>query len=264
MFAVMTKSHLHLYQHFLVFHVVMTIYTRPDLFADKMDYAKSLALYFFKTYLEFYGDNQAGPNLHSFLHLFDDVSMHGSVDNFSAFKYENFLQRLKRMLRKGDKPLQQCARRYEELKHYVKQDKSLSVEDVPVFTGLHTNGPVPSCCTNPQFSCLKMSGTQFKLNLSDSCCLLSDGSYVVIQNFCALKSSGSKVIVGYKLENIEDAYTVPCPSSFFGIVFAKKLSCTLSYWPIELLQTKCFRMPFKEGFLVVPLLHSDLNGEKVL
>lgn len=44
----------------------------------------------------------------------NDVKRFGPVDNFSAFKFENYMQILKRYIRKAEKPLKQVARRYVE------------------------------------------------------------------------------------------------------------------------------------------------------
>lgn len=46
-------------------------------------------------------------NVHSLIHLVQDVERFGSLDNFSAFKYENYMQTLKKYIRKAERPLQQ-------------------------------------------------------------------------------------------------------------------------------------------------------------
>lgn len=53
-------------------------------------------------------------NVHSLIHLADDAFKFGSLDNVSAFKYENYMQRIKRMLRAKDHQLAQVIRRIGE------------------------------------------------------------------------------------------------------------------------------------------------------
>lgn len=46
-----------------------------------------------------------------------DVQKYGALDVFSAFRFENHMSKLKKMIRKADKPLQQLSRRYSELEN---------------------------------------------------------------------------------------------------------------------------------------------------
>ena len=45
----------------------------------------------------------------------DDVRNFGSLDSFSAYPFENHLQRIKNLVRKSAKPLQQIVKRLSEL-----------------------------------------------------------------------------------------------------------------------------------------------------
>jgi len=53
--------------------------------------------------------------MHSLIQLTDDCLRHGSLDAFSAFKYENNIQFIKSCLRSSYKPLEQCVDIMEEL-----------------------------------------------------------------------------------------------------------------------------------------------------
>lgn len=223
----------HLYQHFLVLSVAMRILSSPHYLRQYLSYAKELMVYFVKSYITLYGKEYTSFNIHNLLHLCFDCEIHGVVDSFSAFKFENFYQLLKKMMRKGEKPLQQLARRYEELK--LKRSASAS-KSVSTFGGLHTNGPLPPWCSNPQYSFMQTGSKKHeRLNLSqqNNCCCLEDGSIVVIENFASLKSSKKKVIVGRKFLSKESLFFVPCDSSLFGIFFATNLS-SLQTWPSTL------------------------------
>ena len=54
--------------------------------------------------------------MQNLVHLPEDVLEFGCVDNFSAFPFKNFLQKLKHMLKHCGKPLEQVVRRYHEFK----------------------------------------------------------------------------------------------------------------------------------------------------
>lgn len=64
-------------------------------------------------------------NVHIIQHLADDVIKFGSLNNFSAFPFENYMQSIKKKLRTGVKPLQQLIRRYAENKNFQSSDVKL-------------------------------------------------------------------------------------------------------------------------------------------
>lgn len=53
-------------------------------------------------------------NVHNLSHLVDEVKRFGTLHNFNAYPFENKLQIIKHMLRQGNKPLAQVARRLHE------------------------------------------------------------------------------------------------------------------------------------------------------
>lgn len=55
-------------------------------------------------------------NMHSILHLSDDVKKFGPLNSFSAFPFESYMQPFKKKIKSGVKPLQQLVRRYAEEK----------------------------------------------------------------------------------------------------------------------------------------------------
>ncbi|KAG8235642.1 hypothetical protein J437_LFUL013633 [Ladona fulva] len=62
-----------------------------------------------------YGKKSVSHNVQALIHLHHDVSFHGCLERISAFKFEDELQMLKRLVRKKDKSLQQIIRRQAEM-----------------------------------------------------------------------------------------------------------------------------------------------------
>ena len=52
---------------------------------------------FIKKGKELYGDSFLVYNVHSLIHLVDDAEILGSIDNFSAFPFKNYLQKLNKL-----------------------------------------------------------------------------------------------------------------------------------------------------------------------
>lgn len=102
-----------LYDHFLVLRVAIRILCNKNLCKDYLNYAEKLLNHYIKSFQISYGEYNVSHNVHGLIHLCDDVRIHGTLDLFSAFKFENFFTR-KRAIRKADKPLQQLHRRYVE------------------------------------------------------------------------------------------------------------------------------------------------------
>lgn len=104
------------YHHFLLLHT--SIYILASDFTknrELIDMASSLANEFVEKIPQLYYKEFVVFNVHSLTHLADDVQLHGALDNFSAFPFENFMQIIKRMLRSKNAPLAQVVRRLSEI-----------------------------------------------------------------------------------------------------------------------------------------------------
>lgn len=91
----------------------------------------------YKTRGEIYGQQCMSYNIHASVHLAQEAKLHGSLDNVSAFVFENYLGKLKKSIRKPQHPLQQVVKRFSER-------MSMTVK-VP-YTRLqeeHQKGPLP-------------------------------------------------------------------------------------------------------------------------
>ena len=80
------------YRHFMALSVAVSILVSPNLVMNHVDYAHQLLEYFVESERNLYGPEFLIYNVHSLLHLTDDTRTYGSLDNFSAFMFENYLQ----------------------------------------------------------------------------------------------------------------------------------------------------------------------------
>ncbi|KAF0743668.1 Uncharacterized protein FWK35_00025309 [Aphis craccivora] len=76
---------------------------------------------FVSQYSYLYGPHNVSYNVHNLVHHRMFVKIHGPLDNFSCFKYENYLQELKKSIKSSKYPLQEITNRFIE-----KQKHSLS------------------------------------------------------------------------------------------------------------------------------------------
>jgi len=84
------------YIHFLVLSVAIRILCSPEHYKNLIIYARCLLHYFVKHYSTLYGKQHISYNVHNLIHLCDYVNIFGPLDKFSAFKYENYMQKIKK------------------------------------------------------------------------------------------------------------------------------------------------------------------------
>jgi hypothetical protein len=248
------------YQHFLCLHVAMRILACRELCVTRNAYAKSLMRHFVTVFELLYGRHLISYNIHGLVHLPDDVLQFGPVDDFSGFEFENHLQTVKKLIRKGDRPLQQAANRLHEKQAALKispnnKTKTSNIDlGNPICIGRHLNGPLTNGASNPQYESIKLRGFTYSSKLTDNCCILKSGIIVVVKNVATFE--GGLHIIGNRFKTKENAYTVPCESSVVGTFLARSLSTSLRNWPISDIHSKAMLIPKDDGsFFVVSLLH---------
>ncbi|KAJ8963598.1 hypothetical protein NQ314_005497 [Rhamnusium bicolor] len=101
------------YINFLTLHIAVIILSNNKYQEKHLDYAHSLFCYFVKTFVILYGQENCSHNIHNLLHICNDSKNFGILSNFHAFPFENYMQDIKKMLRKNEKPLQQIICRKE-------------------------------------------------------------------------------------------------------------------------------------------------------
>lgn len=100
--------------HFNCLHVAIRILCDENDCIKNNACAKSLLHYFVTESIKLYGENFVIYNIHNLVHLADDVLKFGPLDTFSAFSFESYLYFLQKILKKGEKPLQQLHKLLEE------------------------------------------------------------------------------------------------------------------------------------------------------
>lgn len=102
------------YLHFLLLSCAIKILVSPQICQVFNNLADGLLQKFVILYSSLYGDHLVSYNVHNLLHLPRFVKIHGSLDNFSCFKYENYLQEIKKSIKSAKYPLQEITNRIKE------------------------------------------------------------------------------------------------------------------------------------------------------
>lgn len=81
------------YYSFLNIYVAMRLLCMNEMINNQefLNYARSLFKCFGESTIQMYGPDMVYFNLHNLLHLMDDADRFGSLDNFSAYAFENYM-----------------------------------------------------------------------------------------------------------------------------------------------------------------------------
>lgn len=123
------KDHLQheTYQHFLLLFCAATICSSKQYF-QYLPIARALLNDYIEVYKEIYGEQYVTSNVHNLTHLVDEVERFGELDTFSTYPFENTLGKIKRLIRSGNKPLSQVAKRMAEGIDCSRSDKNLAAQ----------------------------------------------------------------------------------------------------------------------------------------
>lgn len=228
-----------MYNNFMDFHVSIYILRHITLHDNKqkmIKYANDLLMYFIKIFSELYGDENISHNIHNLLHISPDVQRHGAIDDFSSYKFENYLQILKKKLRKGSDALPQIVKRIQE-ENEISDISTITENKMTLtkkFLHEHNQGPILGK-PNKQYKELQINNVTLKANGQNSFCQLKNNMVIQIKNF--VQFNEDSFVLGLVFV-MEDLYMKPCKSSYLGIYKGHLLSKQLRMWPISDMKCK--------------------------
>ena len=229
------------YEHFLYLHFAIRILVSPTLCREHSTLAGDFLKYFVFNFGKIYGEHHLLYNVHSLIHLSDECATHGPLDNFSAFPFENYLGKLKKLIRSPKNPLTQIVKRISELDHISIFDKKIS----------------PSVFNKIGNRTLEINKNETKVKINSR----SD-SFYLCENGLVIKVNGMSDthITGRIFQNLKSFYKKPMPSKSVNIYKSTGVSHFPHIWRTSELRfsAKCWVMPTDNGCFIVPIIHHDL------
>lgn len=213
----------------------MHILLSPTLCKHYCDYVEKLTADWIRRSEQLYGKHFIVYNVHSLLHLVDDVRKFGNLDTISSFPFENFMRSLKSSIRKPQKILQQLANRMSE--GYFNR-KCMHSNELGVRRE-HSSGPVLSGLLNSkQYRELYEENFTIKLSSGDNC-IMYDNKIALVMNIC---SDGQNIkLVVQKFKQVERFFSLP--STDIGIYEVSKVSSHFDICLASKIQTKYVLLP---------------------
>jgi len=187
-------------------------------------------------------------NVHSLLHLCDDVRKFGDINSLSAFPFESHLGVIKRMLRSGVKTAQQIARKMAEMDGVTFQPPEVPPEHF-IFNGYSADAKTYKSISNARFKISPNPAAESYFIFNNNCL----GSVKKIQK----TPSGAKIVADV-CEELKKFYTYPDKSMKYGVYLLEKWTGQDVEVHVDLINGKCMVLPLDTGLWVaIVLLHTS-------
>jgi hypothetical protein len=220
-----------IYTHFLMLSIAVSIMLNAsdEKRNSLMAYAKQLIDRFIEYCPMLYGSTFTVYNIHNLKHLHEDCVNHQcSLNDISAFPFENYRHQLKKKVKNSRNPIAQVVKRtieYEQAQSTRKMGPSR-------FSKMHISSKV-----------------------KDRCFILNDGCIAIVKE---VRSSNEILCDVFNETASVDFYKEPCSSKLLGISFLPSLTHGAKLTRILLRDNshrKACCLPYKSGHVIMPLLH---------
>uniref|UniRef100_A0A1B0CQG4 Transposase domain-containing protein n=2 Tax=Lutzomyia longipalpis TaxID=7200 RepID=A0A1B0CQG4_LUTLO len=243
------------YVHFLHLYTAIRLLSAENPPQGHISVAEKLLQTFVDQYHQFYGANSVHFNVHALLHISDCVRLFGNFSCFSAFKFENALQHIKKLIKRKSKILEQLYNRIWEERKFAETsppDTKLSNRIKSKYYGC---GMAFKSCQYNKFS--------FNINDSDSFAMIHGNIPVRIVEF--QKEDENIVVVARRYIDPEPIDGFPINSLEVGVMKVNRMSEESEVFSLKDITCKCMRLPFDDSFLLITVLHLNLGiDEKLL
>lgn len=212
-------------------------------------------MFFVQEFAEIYGDHNLVYVVHSLIHLAADCLKHGPLDSFSAFPYESYLGRLKRLIRSKKLPLAQLVNRcfYERpySSYLITHIKWYAIFYIRIseIENARSNGLQVARGSKKNRSVLESIKPNSKC---DSVCLFQDGTIVKVTELTKTEISGRRLL------SPKDLYDIPLQSGRFEMYQSTQgFEKEIRTWQRNsfTIKSKCMHLYHGLEHCVMPLVH---------
>ncbi|KYM96038.1 hypothetical protein ALC62_13308 [Cyphomyrmex costatus] len=245
------------YEHFLLLHsAIVILCSKRHISVLGHKTASQLLSIFVEHSEHLYGLEFLIYNVHCLIHLPEDVAMYGPLDKFSAFPFENFLGKLKRLIKSAKQPLIQLCKRLHEANLQISSEKENLLTSHLLE---HCHGPtIPLISFCKQYKKIIFKNfmlSTYSFSQADCYCIINN-KVIQIHNFVTHKDNSTSII-GKKFLSYSSLYTYPFNSRDLNIFKINDISSDVELWPITNVYCKTFVFPFKNCYVSFPILHTS-------
>lgn len=244
-----------LYEHFMLLSCAIRILISPETCFSLNNMAKNLLKEFVQDYPNYYGEEYVGYNVHGLLHITDFVLIHGPLDAFSAFKFENYLQFVKRSSNNSRYPLQDL---YNRIMEKISIESCHTSVGYPILKNeLNYDASINYSLNETLYEEVVLEKfVVSSKNIRDNIFILQNHDVVKINKI--IKYIGGKIKFEVNKYTKTSMFQSPVPSDIIQIFYLNEICPIPTPVLIELdsLKYKCFVTPIVGyKFVAIALLH---------
>lgn len=245
---VILKQHLthEAYVHFLLLFCAVTICSSKAYFG-MLSTAHAMLLQFIEVFAEIYGEHHINSNVHNLSHLVDDVKRFGELDSFSAYPFETMLGKIKSLIRSGNRPLPQVAKRLTE-----------DLSCLHNFRDVHNEYPILSEKRNDSdeeyYGKIELEDFVLRTDKTNSWILTKSNEIASVSKI--IRTEEDIQLSCYEVQNKANFFDIPVESRHFNVYRAyvhmdKEIK-------VKLRDVKCKMvcLPCSDSNVFLPLLHT--------
>lgn len=239
-----------MYQHFLLLVIACRVLNDTKLCIIHANYARELLRKFFQLLPSFYGVDSQIMNNHNLIHLADDVEhSQTNLSSISAFPFENYLGKIKRLIKGRNNSLSQLVRRVSEQKQNLETIKKNTIQRKQSLV----INPSHSYDHEKNLKSVVLYGIELSSSRPNNIVKLDSGEILSISNI--RKEEQNIYFYGYKFKTANDVFTFPCESSKIGIEKLRRLSTKETIFSLENIDKKCVLFENENETFTVTFLH---------
>lgn len=214
------------YYHFLLLVCAYRLLSQQNC-EQNVGIAQKLLERFVELFPSVYGRDSIVYNVHELLHLSACVTQFGTLDSFSCYKFENFMQYIKKDIRSPTNILQQVYNRMKENEKFPTERKY-------------------------KFDEFSLSPK----NMSDSFCAINQIPIKIVKI-----NVERNLISGHRCLNINSFFDAPLNSKIdLGIVTYTVLETNVEIFKYSDVKYKFFRIPMNDDlYVLIPILHHSFT-----
>lgn len=233
------------FKHYLLFYCSVVILGSEFHCERMIDLADEMIRSFLNIFKTLYGIEHFTSNLHNLVHLVEEVREFGVLCKFSAYSFENKMQIIKLLVRSGNQPLSQIAKRI------LESENTVDIERLD-------QEPKIKLCKKTNFDCEKFKtfGPKYtvfsELNTDDfKIANTTQNQWVLTRNFEIVRvqfliSYPDKrcYFYGQSIVEKDKFFDTPFDSTALLIYGAKNKLKSSKMYPIEQIACKMFPLPY--------------------
>lgn len=239
----------YIYNHFLLYFCAITIFSCKYHLQSMFQVGEKCIEYFLQRFKVIYGVEYFTSNIHNLRHLSDDVKRFGALNTFSTYPFESRLYTIRRLLRTGNLPLAQAAKRILEQDALI-NEKSDSV-DKPTLKK-HSNLKLDSLIAQSHDLYERIELPLFIIDCTrdEDRWFLTKNKQILEVHFIVTRDN-STFIYGQTIKDAQNYFDTPVPSSILFIYSSENLiKDTIRLFPISDIICKMFKFVRKEEFIL--------------